>query len=169
IRPVMSTSRKVKAIWNMLTQSGLKSQVFSWFASHPAEPINGVCVSNLFCQLPPRGEEEWPLSPECVHPARLEETMKSLRVHPGEIEGCHLQPFIPHADQIDQSDEFSQKTLSRMATALAECATVHAAATWAMEHEPWDFCAIYYNAIDRVCHDFMQFHPPRDPDADERW
>src|SRR4051812_45252152 len=119
IRPVMSTSRKVKAIWNMLTQSGLKSQGFSWVASHPAEAMNGVCGSNLFCQLPPGGEEEWPLSPECVPPVRLEETMKSLRVHPGEIEGCHLQPFIPHADQIDQSDEFSQKTLSRMAAALA--------------------------------------------------
>src|SRR5437868_15420995 len=52
IRPVMSTSRKVKAIWNILTQAGLKAQVFSWFASHPAEPIHGVCVSNLFSQMP---------------------------------------------------------------------------------------------------------------------
>src|SRR3982751_5587781 len=68
IRPVMSTSRKVKAIWNMLTQAGLKSQVFSWFASHPAEPIDGVCVSNLFTQMPPDLQGSWPLATECIHP-----------------------------------------------------------------------------------------------------
>src|SRR5436853_7800577 len=38
-----------------------------------------------------------------------------------------------------------------------------------MEHESWDFCAIYYNAIDRVWHDFMRFHPPRHGTADEQW
>jgi predicted AlkP superfamily phosphohydrolase/phosphomutase len=48
VRPVSSTSRKVKAIWNILTQSGIDSNVVSWFAGHPVEPINGVAVSPLF-------------------------------------------------------------------------------------------------------------------------
>ncbi len=48
IRPVTSTSRKCKAIWNILTQSGLRSQVVSWFASHPAEPILGNVVSDRY-------------------------------------------------------------------------------------------------------------------------
>jgi predicted AlkP superfamily phosphohydrolase/phosphomutase/tetratricopeptide (TPR) repeat protein len=169
IRPVMSTSRKVKAIWNMVTQAEMKSQVFSWFASHPAEPIDGVCVSNLFPQMPPDLGGAWPLSSDAIHPQRLHETLKALRVHPTEIEGCHLQPFMPRAAEIDQSDEFGAKALKRMALALAECATVHAAATWTIEHEPWDFCAIYYNAIDRVCHDFMTFHPPAQNLEDNKW
>jgi tetratricopeptide (TPR) repeat protein/arylsulfatase A-like enzyme len=169
IRPSMSTSRKVKALWNILSQNGLKSQVFDWFASHPAEPINGVCVSNLFHQGPASFEGEWRLAANSVHPRRLEETLKALRVHPTEIEGCHLQPFIPRAAEIDQKDQAGRKVLARAATALSECATVHAAATWAMEHEPWDFCAIYYNAIDRFCHDFMPFHPPRHDMTEDRW
>src|SRR5919204_6931706 len=35
IRPVASTSRKVKAVWNILTQAGLRTHVVGWFASHP--------------------------------------------------------------------------------------------------------------------------------------
>ena len=44
---------------------------------------------------------------------------------------------------------------------LAECFSVHAAATYLLEHEPWDFAAVYYRAIDWLCHHFIDFHPPR--------
>jgi tetratricopeptide (TPR) repeat protein len=143
--------------------------VFAWFASHPAEPIKGISVSNLFSQPPGDLEGPWPLAAGSVHPLRLEETLKALRVHPTEIEGCHVQPFIPRAAEINQSEETGRKAFNRVANALAECSSVHAAATWTMEHEPWDFCAIYYNAIDRVCHDFMTFHPPRHKMAENHW
>ena len=46
IRPVTSTSRAVKAIWNILNQNGYKSNIIGWWPSHPAEPINGVMVSS---------------------------------------------------------------------------------------------------------------------------
>ena len=48
VRPYTSTSRKVKALWNILTQSGLKSNIIGWWASHPAEPIDGCIVTNHF-------------------------------------------------------------------------------------------------------------------------
>ena len=48
VRPVTSTSRKVKAIWNILTQRGYKTHVLGWFAGHPAEPVNGISVSDLY-------------------------------------------------------------------------------------------------------------------------
>src|SRR5262249_31157981 len=44
---------------------------------------------------------------------------------------------------------------------LAECATVHNAATYLMQHEPWDFMAVYYDMIDHLGHGFMEFHPPK--------
>ena len=47
-RPYTSTSRKCKALWNILSQSGLRSNVVGWWASHPAEPINGTVVTNAF-------------------------------------------------------------------------------------------------------------------------
>ena len=38
VRPVTSISRNSKALWNILTQRGLRSNVVGWWPSHPAEP-----------------------------------------------------------------------------------------------------------------------------------
>ncbi len=48
VRPVYITSRKVKAMWNIFNQHGMKSHVIGWWPSHPAEPINGTMISNLY-------------------------------------------------------------------------------------------------------------------------
>ena len=64
VRPVTSTSRKVKAIWNILTQRGYKTHVLGWFAGHPAEPINGISVSDLYPYAVAPLEKEWPLPPK---------------------------------------------------------------------------------------------------------
>src|SRR6267378_907970 len=55
VRPITSLGRKTKAIWNILNQIGKRSIVFGWWPSHPAEPIRGVMVSNLF---PPAVSDE---------------------------------------------------------------------------------------------------------------
>ncbi|MGO9542676.1 MAG: tetratricopeptide repeat protein [Terriglobales bacterium] len=44
---------------------------------------------------------------------------------------------------------------------LSENCSIHNVATWILQNEPWDFMAVYYNAIDHFCHGFMHFHPPR--------
>jgi len=48
VRLVGSATRTTKAFWNITSQAGLKTHVIGWYASHPAEPINGVCVSDQF-------------------------------------------------------------------------------------------------------------------------
>ena len=168
IRPVSSTSRKCKAIWNILNQAGLRSGVVGWFASHPSEPINGVCVSNQFC-MPPVGQQQpWPIIPQSVFPERLGQQLARFRVHPFEIEAAHLQPFIPHGAQIDQASEPEQRRLNALRKNLAECGSVQAIATWLLENEPWDFMAVYYSALDIIGHYFMPFHPPRMEGVGER-
>ncbi|MEO8598005.1 MAG: alkaline phosphatase family protein [Candidatus Solibacter sp.] len=158
VRPVTSTSRKVKALWNILTQRGLRSHVLGWYAGHPAEPIDGVAVSPLFQLATGPFEKEWKLPDGCVHPVRLRETLAEMRVHPHELGAREVLPFVPRAAKIDQQKDHNLLTLRRI---LAECCSVHNAATWTMEHEEWDFCAVYYDAIDHFCHAFMPFHPPR--------
>ena len=48
VRPSTSLSRRVKAIWNILSQEGYRTHVVNWFCSHPAEPINGISISEMF-------------------------------------------------------------------------------------------------------------------------
>ena len=67
-RPFSSYSRKTKAFWNICSQMGLKSNVINWWASHPAEPIDGCIVSNLFAgvKASPKGPV---VPPDVIHPA----------------------------------------------------------------------------------------------------
>ena len=44
--PVSSRLRKVPALWNMLTTAGRRTAVVSWWASWPAESIDGVVISD---------------------------------------------------------------------------------------------------------------------------
>ena len=158
IRPAMITSRKVKAIWNMLTQSGLKTNVVGWWPSHPAEPINGISISNFYQRATVEYGKQWPMAPGTVHPKNKEEIFKELRLHPGELTEAHILPFVPDAAKIDQEKD---KRLTSIAKIIADCSTIHAAGTWILENEEWDFTAIYYDAIDHFCHGFMHFHPPQ--------
>lgn len=157
VQPVLSSSRRVKAVWNILMQQGLKTHVIGWWPSHPAERLNGVTISNFYHHMSGPVNNPAPMPPGSVQPERVAEILEELRIHPQELTGSHIQPFVPNAESIDQAKD---KRLSTVARITAECATVHAAATWVMEHEEWDFMAVYYDAIDHYCHGFMRFHPP---------
>ena len=182
IRPVSNLSRKTRALWNIFHTQGMKSNVIGWWPSHPAEPINGVMISNMYQrhvgqlnkdegpdararhiggnEILEKIEKNWPLPPQCVHPASLEEPLSKLRVHPQELTADAILPFLPKLAEIDQEKDHRPETVAKM---LCECTSVHAAATATMQLEPWDFMAVYYDAIDHFSHGFMQYHPPRLP------
>ncbi len=165
IRPVSSTSRKTKALWNILSQNGLKSNVVSWFASHPAEPINGTVVTDRYLtQL--RADRDTESSTDGMfHPARLADDLQKLRVDPRLLDGEAVLPFIPDAREINPKED---EKFSQFVTLLARASTVHSAACWTMLKEPWDFMAIYYDAIDQFGHHFMPYHPPAIEGVSER-
>src|SRR5215831_13633216 len=101
IRPVTNLSRKCKAVWNILNQHGLRSVVVGWWPSHPAEPIDGVMVSNHYHRARGPLKDGWPLLSGAVHPPELEEQLAELRFHPEEAAGVMIDFFIPRAREID--------------------------------------------------------------------
>jgi tetratricopeptide (TPR) repeat protein len=88
-----------------------------------------------------------------------------LRVHPAHTTPQQLREFVPLLRDLDPTRNENLKVLRMM---LASCATVHAAATHLMHTQTWDFLGVYYDAIDRFGHAFMQYHPPRRADVDDR-
>jgi len=160
IRPYSSTSRKVKALWNIFTQLDMRSNVVGWWASHPAEPINGTIVTNSFNGTKFHPKKGWQWAPGTFHPEDKAAHLAQFRVLPSELTQEHILPFIPAGDRIDQEkDQFLQS----FGKVLSDCASTHAITTTIMEEEPWDFTAVYYDAIDHFSHAFMQFHPPKMP------
>ena len=166
VRPIFSTARKCKAVWNILHQSGKTCHVIGWWPSHPVEPLRGCMVSNLFQQAVAPADKPWPRLPDSVHPPHLHDAFDALRLHPHAIDGDVLRYFVPRAPEIDQK---SDRRLLTVAKILAECSTIQAAATLAMTQQPvWDFSAVYFDAIDHFSHAFMAYHPPRLPWVAER-
>lgn len=162
VRPVSSHSRKVNAIWNMLTKEGYKSNIVGWWPSNPVESINGCMVSNLF-QQEKKGREvmdmdEWELPEGSVYPESLTERLMELRIHPQMITGNLVMPFVPQAHVLDKKKD---KRLTVIQKFIAHSTTLHAVFTELMETEEWDFSAIYLDAIDHFSHAFMRFHPPQ--------
>lgn len=158
VRPITSFARKTHAIWNITTLQGLKSNVVGWWPSNPAEPINGVMVSNLYQSAPKDDSADWPMLPGTVHPPRLNDVLEELRWHPNELTGQDLAMFLPYGDEIDQDKDQRIKSVAKI---VSDATSIQAAATHLMVTEPWDFMAVYFDAIDHFGHGFMKYHPPK--------
>ena len=174
IQPITNTRRSCKAIWNILNQCGKKTNVVAWWPSHPAEPVNGVMVSNWYQQArnlkdaeidpsigKPRPEnfgwtpDQWTMPSGAVHPESLSRNLQEFRFHPMELLAEHIGPFIPDFQKIDQKKD---ARLLGLAKILSDTVSVHGAATALMQLEPWDFMAVYYDGIDHFSHAFMKYH-----------
>ena len=158
VRPVTSTSRKCKAIWNILSERGIRSGAINWFASQPAEHINGFVVTDRFPHAMNQPDEPWPTISHSVHPDSLLEELAELRVHPADTTADQVAAFIPFISEVDPT---RNQHIAMIRGLLAQCATIHSAATHLLQNEEWEFCAVYYDTIDRFAHAFMEFHPPK--------
>lgn len=163
LRPVTAHSRKSRAVWNILHNQGLKSNIVSWWPSFPAEPINGVVVTDKYQKVGKDLDKLMRLPDNSIHPKDLVNTLKSLRMHPSELTQEHILPFIPGASKIDQRDPNKKdyNGLIPLSQNMAEAVSVHNAATYLLQETDWDFMAVYYDYIDHMCHSFMKFHPPQ--------
>ncbi|MBM4053006.1 MAG: hypothetical protein FJ270_09765 [Planctomycetes bacterium] len=157
LRVASSTSRKVKALWNIASQSGLRSQVTGWYASHPAEPVDGSVTSNLLMEGDPGDGGAWPLAAGAVHPEALADGVAASRVGRAAMraEGLvHLVPNLPAGVANDPR-------VATLCKLMAVAASVERAALVAMDRGPWDLSMVFFESIDTVGHHFMQYRLPR--------
>lgn len=164
IRPVTVTSRKTKAIWNILNYHGLTCNIVGWWPSHPAEPVKGVMVSNFFHKATAPLNQKWEINEGSVYPPELTPILKEFRVHPAELTQQHILPFVPQASKINQEKDHK---LAAIAKITAEAAGIQAISTWLMENTSWDFMAVYFDSIDHYAHGFMKYREPRQPHIPE--
>lgn len=166
--PVSAATRRCRAVWNILSTHGLKTNLVGWFASQGERDPNVRMISNLFAHAPKTPVEspsDWPAPPPGTFwPESLAEKLSPLRIGPHELGADVLRMFVADPDKIDQGKD---RRLFMLAEKLAEAFSVQAAATWLMEDGDWDLTMVYFRAIDEICHLFMPFHPPRMEGAPE--
>ena len=158
VQPVTASSRKSRALWNIFTNQGIKSNLINWWPSFPAEPIDGHVVTDKFNKVDFKSNKKSSLSTSVVCPNKLTKEIEDLRMFPSEVTEAHVKPFIPDAVKIDQSKD---KKLNNLTIIVSQNVTTHAVFTYLIENKIWDFTAVYYDMIDHFCHGFIKYHPPK--------
>ena len=130
-----------------------------WWPSFPAEPINGVVVSDKFQRVSADPTKSTGIVEGTIHPKHLINELKDLRMFPFEITKEHILPIIPKAAKINQEDKKSG--LREFSKIMSQNVSVHNASTYLLRKSKWDFMAIYFDLIDHFCHSFMKYHPPK--------
>lgn len=159
--PITACQRHTEALWNILSWQQERVAVVNWFATWPAEPVNGYLISDRN----PRREAFFAYTPRHVvsvdrkisYPEDLIRTLGSLRLPEvgSTVDEILSLPFFAelHADEreklaadpksvlmfghIYQSDEFAS-----------------AAALNLLESERVAFLALYMSGIDNTSHPF---------------
>ena len=163
LRIAASTSRRTRALWNILTLRGLRVHVVGWYASHPAEPVSGICVSNLLMEGAPKSPEApWELLGGTIHgPEDVAARVARARVSPAAVERSGLRRFLPSIGRALPGD--ARRSL--LAKELSRMRSIHAAALEAVRAAPWDCAMVFHDTIDTIGHHFMGLRPPRMPNA----
>lgn len=159
LRISSSTTRKTKALWNILSQNGLSTNVVGWYASHPAEPIRGSVVSNMLQEgEPAQANSPWPLITGTVHPVERVDAVAQARQRARAFDRESLRELLPNVDEIGINDARVQTLIKLMSYARS----IERAALVALSSSAsWDATMIFFDAIDTVGHHFMQFVAPK--------
>jgi tetratricopeptide (TPR) repeat protein len=94
--PVTSHMRRVKALWNVLSEQGRRVAVVGWWATWPAETVNGAIVSDHTCYhfLLPEGQQGAPDQLGVVHPPELWPEVAALVRRPHDLGPRDLADFV---------------------------------------------------------------------------
>jgi predicted AlkP superfamily phosphohydrolase/phosphomutase/Tfp pilus assembly protein PilF len=94
--PVTSQMRRVKAVWDILSDNKKKVSVVGWWATWPAAPVNGTIVSDHTCYhfLFPQGVAGPTDTRGLTYPPELLPRIQPMIRRPGQITFQEAQAFI---------------------------------------------------------------------------
>ena len=168
--PITSDERKVPAIWNMATAAGKKVAGFGFWATYPAEAVNGLMVSDrlftfLFSESAP--------PPGVVYPSNQESWARDgLKRAQASVDYAALKSLLPSLAQ-SEYDEAATVTdpYSHPVSALRRILTEtrvydDLARDWFAREKP-DAMFVYLQGTDSIGHVFAPYAPPRQPSISE--
>jgi predicted AlkP superfamily phosphohydrolase/phosphomutase len=156
IGSVSSGQRRVPALWNILSASGFTVGVNNWWATWPAETVNGYVISDYGI----RSTQNRPAYPECLT-AELRPEMEVL----GRTSFEAMRRFVDMPDSMGKGfrvpaefvpeDLFSRLDFCRMIDR-----TVENFYTYMARRIPVDVEFVYFTGLDAVQHWFWEFMEP---------
>ncbi len=178
--PVTSTTRKVESLWDLLSRAGRSVGIAGWWASWPADPVNGWMISDRFTYtlFNPRTSAR-SLKEKQVYPdSLLNILLKYVRL-PDDMTKSEISRFIK--GDVDRgfapdgwvaSGHEEWNPLYQLKTGYTAGETFFNASMHLIEQQGQpDFYAIYLEGNDMVSHFFWQYmddslYPEQLPEAE---
>jgi len=166
-QPVTSAQRKVPAIWEMLSRSGVDVGVTAWWATWPADAVRGYLVSDriayqLFGYRADPAEAQGK-----TWPPDLYDEIRQWIVPPESVEWERVGPYLRGSrSREDEFDDEDRERLQGLQTLIASGETYIRIARELHEQFQPRFEAVYLEGTDTIGHLFMPFRPPLLPGID---
>lgn len=185
--PVTSAQRKVKALWNILTEEGKTTDVIGWWASWPAEKIKGRIVSDHM------GYHIFGIQSEKVetdvgntYPEKLNDQLSKYKVDPFSIPLEQVKRYMKISD-LEYNVSVDMKALCarpeyrnclyclgksdipfchlnplhHFLRSLATLETFTNISIELLKQKQPDLFMVYFEWVDVVGHQYMKFAPPK--------
>jgi tetratricopeptide (TPR) repeat protein len=177
--PITSRFRKVKAIWNILGEAGRTSGFVGWWASYPAEAVEGFQVSNLVAFETLRPRAAVPPAPGLTFPPdyfdtvlprlatvadlRHEDLRGLLQIERAEFEAARDEVLHPSGPQAEGRDRKLVQQPVALALSILTGSRNYATIAADLAGRRLDLTAVYFEGIDMMGHRFQHCLPPRAP------
>jgi hypothetical protein len=159
--PISGLSRAVPAVWNRASAAGRKVGVVGWWATHPAEEVNGFFLSDhaspiLVDRLPLEGT---------AYPTALQAGLGQVIARDGKISDADLAPFLDLPPSEISAARASGAGLENSIVALSRILSAsrvsQRAARDLYDKNLPDVMLLYFEGTDEIGHVFAPFTPPR--------
>lgn len=158
--PISGRSRRTAAIWNVASARGLRVGVVGWWATHPAEDVNGFFVSDRVSPILFEGGQDG-----IVHPVSLKEGVRRIMDADARVPDSDLAPYLAMTGKEITAGRRGGGDLENPAIAMSRILgatrTVQRIARDLYDRERPDLTAVYFEGTDAVGHVFAPYLAPR--------
>jgi len=168
--PITSDERIEKAVWEMANDHGRDVAVLGMWATHPAEPVRGLMVSErLFAILKREDTPPGVVSPADEQPRIVAERGKVE----GEVALAEMQAYLPwltkeEHEYLEGGGDPYLHPVTMLRRILVETRLYHRLALdWVRRKNP-ALTVVYFEGTDTIGHVFAPFTPPQMPGIDSK-
>lgn len=158
--PISGRSRRVPAVWNLASSAGRKVGVVGWWATHPAEEVNGFFVSDRASAILSEGSRE-----SLAYPPSLGEGVRRVIDEETRVPDADLMAYLRMSEAEIAAMRAKEGGLENPVAALAKILgatrTVQRIARELYDRETPDLTAVYFEGTDVIGHVFAADVPPR--------